>query len=112
MPSLIVRGDLSDPGDITTHDERDIHPIAPHSDPGHLGLRLALILVASFMLVLDFTIADIVLPSKERDFGVTTSVVQWVVTGDAIAFSGLLVLGGRGHGVRLDRPGQPRTVRW
>ncbi|HEX3514424.1 MAG TPA: MFS transporter, partial [Trebonia sp.] len=31
----------------------------------------------------------------ERDFGVATSVVQWVVTGYAIAFSGLLILGGR-----------------
>jgi EmrB/QacA subfamily drug resistance transporter len=54
-----------------------------------------LILVASFMVVLDFTIVNIALPSIERDFNVTTSVVQWVVTGYAIAFSGLLILGGR-----------------
>jgi EmrB/QacA subfamily drug resistance transporter len=54
-----------------------------------------LILVASFMVVLDFTIVNIALPSMERDFGVATSVVQWVVTGYAIAFSGLLILGGR-----------------
>ena len=47
------------------------------------------------MVVLDFTIVNIALPSIERDFGVTTSVVQWVVTGYAIAFSGLLILGGR-----------------
>jgi EmrB/QacA subfamily drug resistance transporter len=54
-----------------------------------------LILVASFMVVLDFTIVNIALPSIERDFSVTTSVVEWVVTGYAIAFSGLLILGGR-----------------
>lgn len=65
-----------------------------HPDP-RPGLRLALILVASFMVVLDFTIVNIALPSIERDFGVATSVVQWVVTGYAIAFSGLLILGGR-----------------
>ncbi len=47
------------------------------------------------MVVLDFTIVNIALPSMERDFGVTTSVVQWVVTGYAIAFGGLLILGGR-----------------
>jgi len=59
------------------------------------GLRLALILVASFMVVLDFTIVNIALPSIEREFRVDTAVVQWVVTGYAIAFSGLLILGGR-----------------
>jgi len=58
-------------------------------------LRLALILVASLVVVLDFTIVNIALPSMERDFGVTMSVVQWVVTGYAIAFSGPLILGGR-----------------
>jgi EmrB/QacA subfamily drug resistance transporter len=80
---------------MTTHGERDIHLNAPHSDASRPGLRLALILVASFMVVLDFTIVNIALPSMERDFRVTTPVVQWVVTGYAIAFSGLLILGGR-----------------
>jgi EmrB/QacA subfamily drug resistance transporter len=75
---------------IPTRNERDIH-----QDRARSGLRLALILVASFMVVLDFTIVNIALPSMERDFGVSTSVVQWVVTGYAIAFSGLLILGGR-----------------
>jgi EmrB/QacA subfamily drug resistance transporter len=78
-----------------TQDERDIHPHAPHSGNRRSGLRLALILVASFMVVLDFTIVNIALPSMERDFGVSTSEVQWVVTGYAISFSGLLILGGR-----------------
>jgi EmrB/QacA subfamily drug resistance transporter len=75
---------------IPTHNEQNIH-----QDGARSGLRLALILVASFMVVLDFTIVNIALPSMERDFGVSTSVVQWVVTGYAIAFSGLLILGGR-----------------
>jgi EmrB/QacA subfamily drug resistance transporter len=74
----------------TTQDETGIH-----ADPARSGPQLALILVASFMVVLDFTIVNIALPSIERDFGVSTPVVQWVVTGYAIAFSGLLILGGR-----------------
>src|ERR1700761_3698629 len=89
------RASVPDTADITTHDERDIHVIAPYSDSGRSSLRLALILVASFMVVLDFTIVNIALPSMERAFGVDTSEVQWVVTGYAIAFSGLLILGGR-----------------
>jgi EmrB/QacA subfamily drug resistance transporter len=89
------RASVPDSSDITTHDERDIHLITPQSDSGRSSLSLALILVASFMVVLDFTIVNIALPSMERAFGVGTSEVQWVVTGYAIAFSGLLVLGGR-----------------
>jgi EmrB/QacA subfamily drug resistance transporter len=66
-----------------------------HPKRGRPGLRLALILTASFMVMLDFTIVNIALPSIERELSLSTPVVQWVVTGYAIAFSGLLILGGR-----------------
>src|SRR5258708_6062062 len=84
------RASVPDSPAIPTHNVRDIH-----QDTARSGLRLALILVAWFMVVLDFPIVNIALPSMERDFGVATSVVQWVVAGYAIAFSGLLILGGR-----------------
>ena len=58
-------------------------------------LALALILVAAFMVVLDFSIVNVALPSIERELGLTASSVQWVITGYAIAFGGLLILGGR-----------------
>jgi EmrB/QacA subfamily drug resistance transporter len=58
-------------------------------------LQLTLILTASFMVVLDFSIVNVALPSIERDLGLAASAVQWVVTGYAIAFAGLLILGGR-----------------
>ena len=61
----------------------------------HARLRLALILVTSFMVVLDFSIVNVALPSIERDLGLAPDAVQWVVTGYAIAFGGLLILGGR-----------------
>jgi EmrB/QacA subfamily drug resistance transporter len=84
------RGDI--PLDAT---DSAVMPTAGLASTGRGSLRLVLILVASFMVVLDFTIVNIALPSIEHDFGVRTSVVQWVVTGYAIAFGGLLILGGR-----------------
>lgn len=63
--------------------------------PARSGARLALILVAAFMVVLDFSIVNVALPAIERELGVSTAVAQWVVTGYAIAFGGLLILGGR-----------------
>jgi EmrB/QacA subfamily drug resistance transporter len=84
------RASLHDSPSLSTRDAGDMHRADVRS-----RVRLALILVASFMVVLDFTIVNIALSSIEHDFGVTTSVVQWVVTGYAIAFSGLLILGGR-----------------
>src|SRR5579875_4096832 len=57
--------------------------------------RLPLILVASFMMVLDFSIVNVALPSIQRDLHLATSLEDWVVTAYAITFGGLLVLGGR-----------------
>jgi EmrB/QacA subfamily drug resistance transporter len=59
------------------------------------SLALALILVASFMVVLDFSIVNVALPSIEGELGLAASAAQWVITGYAITFAGLLILGGR-----------------
>jgi MFS family permease len=68
-------------------------PTAAH--PGHHGLGLVLILVAAFMVVLDFSIVNVALPSIQHELGFPSSTVQSVVTGYAITFGGLLILGGR-----------------
>ncbi|MCX4419015.1 MFS transporter [Streptomyces mirabilis] len=47
------------------------------------------------MVVLDFSIVNVALSSIQRELGVSAATVQWVVTGYAIAFGGLLILGGR-----------------
>ncbi|MET9039027.1 MFS transporter [Streptomyces mirabilis] len=73
--------------------ERPRHPAAPTAEHGRLGLTL--ILVAAFMVVLDFSIVNVALSSIQRDLGVSAATVQWMVTGYAIAFGGLLILGGR-----------------
>jgi EmrB/QacA subfamily drug resistance transporter len=62
---------------------------------GYGRAGLALILVASFMVVLDFSIVNVALPSIQRELAISADTVQWVVTAYAIAFGGLLILGGR-----------------
>jgi EmrB/QacA subfamily drug resistance transporter len=62
---------------------------------GYSRPALALILVAAFMVVLDFSIVNVALPSIQRELGLSAASVQWVVTAYAIAFGGLLILGGR-----------------
>ncbi len=47
------------------------------------------------MVVLDFSIVNVALPSIERELHLAQAQVQWVITGYAIAFGGLLILGGR-----------------
>ena len=65
-------------------------------DAGGLSRRsLALVLLASFMVVLDFSIVNVALPSIRQALGFGGDSVQWVVTAYAITFGGLLILGGR-----------------
>jgi EmrB/QacA subfamily drug resistance transporter len=86
MPSTTTAGAVR-----TTHEAAQSSPAPPR----HRRLALALILTAAFMVVLDFSIVNVALASIEREFGFSASAVQWIVTGYAIAFGGLLILGGR-----------------
>jgi EmrB/QacA subfamily drug resistance transporter len=70
-------------------------PADQASPPAHRTRQLALILVAAFMVVLDFSIVNVALPSIERELHMPPDAVQWIVTGYAISFGGLLILGGR-----------------
>jgi EmrB/QacA subfamily drug resistance transporter len=56
---------------------------------------LVLLSIASFMVILDASIVGVALPSIERDFGVAAADLQWVISGYALSFGGLLLLGGR-----------------
>ncbi|SDT16989.1 drug resistance transporter, EmrB/QacA subfamily [Nocardioides scoriae] len=70
----------------------------PTEEPGgstRLGWALLLISVAQLMVVLDATIANIALPYIQSDLDISQANLQWVVTGYALAFGGLLLLGGR-----------------
>ena len=56
---------------------------------------LAVIAAATLLVVLDASIVNIALPSAQADLGVSDADRQWVLTAYALAFGGLLVLGGR-----------------
>ena len=44
--------------------------------------------MAQFMVVLDFTIVNVALPSVQDDLHVTTTTLQWLVSGYAVTFGG------------------------
>src|SRR6201981_2164203 len=58
-------------------------------------LILGVIGLAQLMVVLDFTIMNVALPSAQRALGFTTVDRQGVVTAYPLAFGSLLLLGGR-----------------
>jgi EmrB/QacA subfamily drug resistance transporter len=68
---------------------------APADMPG-AGFALLLVLaMAQFMVVLDFTIVNVALPSIQDGLHVATTTLQWLLSGYAVAFGGFLLLGGR-----------------
>ena len=58
-------------------------------------LALVVIAVAQLMVVLDASIVNIALPSAQQSLHISDANRQWVVTAYALAFGGLLLLGGR-----------------
>jgi EmrB/QacA subfamily drug resistance transporter len=61
----------------------------------HLGLALAVIATAQLMVVLDATVVNVALPRIQAALGFSGSGLEWVVNAYALAFGGLLLLGGR-----------------
>jgi EmrB/QacA subfamily drug resistance transporter len=77
---------------------------APASGKTDSGLRgshavrwwvLAVLGLAQLMIMLDATVVNIALPHAQRDLGFSDGSRQWVITGYALAFGSLLLLGGR-----------------
>jgi EmrB/QacA subfamily drug resistance transporter len=60
-----------------------------------LDLSLLVIAMAQLMLVLDDTIANIALPSIQRELSVPASTLPWIINAYILAFGGLLLFGGR-----------------
>jgi EmrB/QacA subfamily drug resistance transporter len=60
-----------------------------------LGLALLVIATAQLMVVLDATIVNMALPHIQRALGFSGTDLEWVVNAYALAFGGLLLLGGR-----------------
>ncbi len=63
--------------------------------PRRLGLALAVIATAQLMVVLDATIVNVALPHIQNALHFSGTNLEWVVNAYALAFGGLLLLGGR-----------------
>jgi len=69
--------------------------VSESAGPARRWWILGVVGLAQLMVVLDATIVNIALPSAQRDLGFSNADRQWVVTAYALAFGGLLLLGGR-----------------
>src|SRR3569833_1483082 len=58
-------------------------------------LALVVLSLAQLPVILDSAIVNIALPTAQHDLGFSDDNRQWVVTGYALAFGSLLLLGGR-----------------
>lgn len=66
-----------------------------NSPTSRKGLILALTCLAQFMVVLDFAIVNVALPTIQDDFNMRDSALQWIVTAYGLLLGGFLLLGGR-----------------
>ena len=56
---------------------------------------LAAVSFGLFMIMLDNTVVNVALPSIQRDLGTDLSQLQWIVTGYALTFAALMLIGGK-----------------
>jgi MFS family permease len=76
---------------VLERDEADgSHPVPRRRGSGH-----GLICAAQFVLQLDFSIVNVALPIIQNGLGMPSAQLQWVVTGYALTFGSLLLVGGR-----------------
>src|SRR5688572_15546533 len=79
------------------HMTTDRDTAAQRTGPGGRPLWVALVLISTvqLMVVLDGSVVNIALPRMQADLAISDADLTWVVTAYAIAFGGLLLLGGR-----------------
>ncbi|WP_327070315.1 MFS transporter [Kitasatospora sp. NBC_01302] len=58
-------------------------------------IALAIVMMASFMDLVDVTIVNVAIPSIQEHLGASFSAIQWVTAGYALAFAVGLITGGR-----------------
>jgi MFS family permease len=75
-----------------------VNHLSPHAAPrwdARLWGALILLCGVLFLDGLDVSMVGVALPSIQSDLGLTTSQLQWVVSGYVLGYGGLLLLGGR-----------------
>src|SRR6202161_693196 len=73
-------------------------PGSGHDDQrwnGRLGATLIVLCGALFLDALDVSMVGVALPAIRADLGLSTSSLQWVISGYVLGYGGLLLLGGR-----------------
>src|ERR1700719_4568264 len=63
--------------------------------PTSLSFILALLVLAQFVIVLDFSIVQIALPTMRTELGISLADSQWIVSAYGLTFAGFLLLSGR-----------------
>ncbi|MBV9412796.1 MAG: MFS transporter [Acidimicrobiia bacterium] len=69
-------------------------PPSERIQPGQWVI-LAVTIVAAFIVVLDNTVLNVAIPTIMRDLHTRLPSLQWVITGYALTFAALLIIGGR-----------------
>lgn len=68
---------------------------APQEKVTAFGLSLLVLSLLQFMVVVDGTVVNLALAPIQRELGLSESASSWVITAYALAYGGLLLLGGR-----------------
>ncbi|GAC1595396.1 MAG: MFS transporter [Acidimicrobiales bacterium] len=68
--------------------------MSPAPDPRR-WITLAIVISSIFIVVLDNSVLNVAIPTILRDFHTTLPTLEWVVTGYALTFASLLIIGGR-----------------
>ena len=69
-------------------------PMRSSTDPTR-WVTLAITIVSAFIVVLDNTVLNVAIPTILREFDTSLSSLEWVITGYALTFATLLIIGGR-----------------
>jgi EmrB/QacA subfamily drug resistance transporter len=80
----------------------ELQAVAPESDSPPVELdraakmvTLGIVILAAFIVVLDNTVLNVAIPTILHDFHTTLPTLEWVITGYALTFATLLIIGGR-----------------
>ncbi len=60
-----------------------------------LSIILSIVTLAQFIVVVDFTIVQVALPSIGSEFSVSVNGLQWIITAYGLTLAGFLMLSGR-----------------
>src|SRR3954451_8195568 len=75
--------------------ETAIAPIAPAARISPHWAALPVILAGTFIVVLDFFIVNVALPSMQADLHASTGAIEWVVAGYGLTTAVMLITAGR-----------------